>query len=128
MTTEGDSFTVAFHDAFDAVAWALATQSALLSADWPAELMSHPKAHTEYAVDSSSDAKGQLLFRGLRVRMAVSTGVTQHRQDPHLLHNQHPQRWLQMYVLFLAGLNGHGAFILELSSSLMALIFPFHSH
>jgi len=26
VTTEGDSFTIAFHDAFDAVSWALAMQ------------------------------------------------------------------------------------------------------
>lgn len=32
VTTEGDSFTVAFHDAFDAVCWSLAMQQAMLEA------------------------------------------------------------------------------------------------
>lgn len=32
VTTEGDSFTVAFHDAFDAVCWALAMQQAMMEA------------------------------------------------------------------------------------------------
>jgi len=32
VTTEGDSFTIAFHDAFDAVCWSLAMQQAMLEA------------------------------------------------------------------------------------------------
>ncbi|KAG2450079.1 hypothetical protein HYH02_000183, partial [Chlamydomonas schloesseri] len=44
--TEGDSFLLAFHKPDSALGFALAAQSALLSADWPAELLSSPYAAT----------------------------------------------------------------------------------
>ncbi|KIY97406.1 adenylate cyclase [Monoraphidium neglectum] len=75
VTTEGDSFTVAFHDAFDAVSWALAMQQAMLEADWPEALLSHEKAAVVLSDLSDSSRPGTLLFRGLRVRVAVSTGI-----------------------------------------------------
>jgi hypothetical protein len=125
VTTEGDSFTVAFHDAFDAVSWALAMQQvqrgcwggalfvaplaapslrlclpgppascsgaswvgtrlstrprgaplqAMLDADWPEALLSHEKACVVLSTVDDSSRPGQLLFRGLRVRVAISTG------------------------------------------------------
>jgi class 3 adenylate cyclase len=42
--TEGDSFIVSFHDAPSAVRFALASQSELLDAVWPEELLLHPDA------------------------------------------------------------------------------------
>ncbi|WIA37804.1 hypothetical protein OEZ86_014669 [Tetradesmus obliquus] len=75
VTTEGDSFTIAFHDAFDAVCWSLAMQQAMLEADWPQALLSHEKAGVVYSSAADSSRPGQLLFRGLRVRVAVSTGI-----------------------------------------------------
>jgi len=60
---------VAFHSPMDAVSWALHVQLALLQVAWPHELLQHPLAKQE----SGSDNK--LLFRGLRVRMAINTGV-----------------------------------------------------
>jgi class 3 adenylate cyclase len=74
VTTEGDSFTIAFHDAFDAVCWSLAMQQAMLEADWPEALLTHEKAGTVYSSTADSSRPGQLLFRGLRVRVAISTG------------------------------------------------------
>lgn len=53
----------------DAVSWALHVQLALLQLAWPAELLQHPLAKQEVGSD------GNLLFRGLRVRMAINTGV-----------------------------------------------------
>ncbi|KAL3145789.1 hypothetical protein ABBQ38_015166 [Trebouxia sp. C0009 RCD-2024] len=44
VTTEGDAFLMAFHDASDAVAWCIATQQALLVAKWPVQLQYHPKS------------------------------------------------------------------------------------
>jgi len=38
VTTEGDSFQVAFHDPVDAVAWCCHVQQALMQLHWPAEL------------------------------------------------------------------------------------------
>ena len=74
--TEGDSFTGAFHDPADAVAFAVNLQLAMLHANWPAKLSEHPS--------SSEIASPQLpghpvdtphVFRGLRVRAAVHCGI-----------------------------------------------------
>lgn len=69
VTTEGDAFIVAFHDPIDAVGWALHLQLALLEAPWPPELLQHEKARVETCPE------GKLLFRGLRVRVAINTGT-----------------------------------------------------
>ena len=69
VTTEGDAFIVAFHDPLDAIGWALHVQLAMLEAPWPPELLQHPQAKVETCPE------GKLLFRGLRVRMAINTGV-----------------------------------------------------
>ena len=69
VLTEGDTFTVAFHDPIDAIGWALHIQLALLEAPWPPELLQQPQAKLETCKD------GKLLFRGLRVKMAINTGV-----------------------------------------------------
>ncbi|DBA80596.1 TPA: hypothetical protein ACH3X1_007856 [Trebouxia sp. C0004] len=44
VTTEGDAFLMAFHEASDAIAWSMATQQALLVAKWPVELQYHNKS------------------------------------------------------------------------------------
>ncbi|KAK9788833.1 hypothetical protein WJX73_006132 [Symbiochloris irregularis] len=41
VSTEGDAFTIVFHDAIDAVAWAISMQQALLTAKWPKRLEQH---------------------------------------------------------------------------------------
>lgn len=69
VTTEGDAFIVAFHDPLDAVGWALHVQLALLEAPWLPELLQHAQARLETCPE------GRLLFRGLRVRMAINTGI-----------------------------------------------------
>ena len=82
VATEGDAFTMAFHDPIDAIAWALNVQHRLLLLPWPAELLDHP----ECTKQSSGDGTGPAIFCGLRVRMAIHTGrpdsiqvwVTQH--------------------------------------------------
>ena len=53
----------------DAVSWALHVQLALLQLAWPAELLQRPLAKQEVGSD------GNLMFKGLRVRMAINTGV-----------------------------------------------------
>ncbi|KIZ06080.1 hypothetical protein MNEG_1873 [Monoraphidium neglectum] len=42
VRTDGDSMCAAFHDAVDAVTWAVAAQAALLAHPWPARLLEHP--------------------------------------------------------------------------------------
>ena len=65
--TEGDAWVCAFHSATDAVAFALLAQRHLLAAEWPAELLEHPKTGTVMQ-------DGTVLFRGLRVRCGVHVG------------------------------------------------------
>ena len=87
VLTEGDAFMVAFHDPIDAIGWALHVQLALLEAPWPSELLQQPPAKLETCKD------GKLLFRGLRVRMAINTGVPagiivrHHPQEPIMQHS-----------------------------------------
>ena len=49
ISTEGDSFQVAFHTPADAVGWCLNVQSLLLTAAWPAALEQHAKTATRCA-------------------------------------------------------------------------------
>ena len=65
--TEGDAWVCAFHSATDAVAFSLLAQRHLLAAEWPAELLEHPKTGTVMQ-------DGTVLFRGLRVRCGVHVG------------------------------------------------------
>ena len=38
ISTEGDAFTIAFHDAADAVAWSIATQQVGANAHWQSNI------------------------------------------------------------------------------------------
>ncbi|KAK9863985.1 hypothetical protein WJX84_001650 [Apatococcus fuscideae] len=76
VTTEGDSFTMAFHDPIDAVAWCMHVQQRLLKEEWPTRLGEHAAACIVTAGDLEDDPSNrQAIFNGLRVRMAVNTGV-----------------------------------------------------
>lgn len=68
VTTEGDAFQIAFHHPIEAIQWCFDTQKRLLLADWPDALLSHPAAMMEVT------ASGILVYRGIRVRMAVDVG------------------------------------------------------
>ena len=72
VSTEGDAFTMAFHDPIDAISWALDVQHKLLLLPWPQELLSHADAKEQYT--PAFLPKQILLFKGLRVRMAMHTG------------------------------------------------------
>lgn len=56
VSTEGDAFTLAFHEPLDAVAWALNMQHALLSAKWPDRLEQH--RHSCIRLRNLEDMKG----------------------------------------------------------------------
>ena len=72
IMTEGDAFHLAFHDAIDAVNFALKVQEALYEAPWSTEILEHPEA--------SLDPSG--AWRGLRVRMGIAYGeVASQRND-----------------------------------------------
>jgi len=66
ITTEGDAFMLAFYEPEDALSWALEIQRKLLfEVEWPPTLQD----------EEVRDARGTLLFRGLRVRVGMATGA-----------------------------------------------------
>lgn len=75
VSTEGDAFTMAFHDPIDAISWALEVQHKLLLLDWPDALLSHDDAKEESGPGAATNTQAAVFFRGLRVRMAVHTGT-----------------------------------------------------
>ncbi|KAK9862757.1 hypothetical protein WJX84_009102, partial [Apatococcus fuscideae] len=84
VLTEGDSFTLAFHDCLDAVGFTHHFQEALLGLDWPPELLTQPAA----AVVTMERPVQRILFRGLRVRAGIHTGtpdqIVHHPAGGHL--------------------------------------------
>lgn len=75
-TGEG-SFCMVFQEASDAIEWCMASQKALLDAEWPAALLKHPGAAEEWG-----DVDDKVLFRGLRVRMGIHIGEPRVGKDP----------------------------------------------
>eukprot|EP00963_Diacronema_lutheri_P008688 scaffold770_cov362-Pavlova_lutheri.AAC.12 len=67
VAIEGDGFVFAFHTPIDAFCFCLCSQEALLDLRWPGALTSLPEAQAVYQDE-------ELLFNGLRVRMAIATG------------------------------------------------------
>lgn len=67
--TEGDSFTCVFHTAQDAINWSLDVQRELLDAAWAPEILDQ-----SVVPGLVTDKNGYILFRGLRVRIALNTG------------------------------------------------------
>ena len=64
-----------------------ATQQALLTAPWPTELIGHHRScirTSTKTVDSAERAvhlaASEVLFRGLRVRMGIGTGIIEKMQ------------------------------------------------
>lgn len=76
VKTEGDSFMVAFASGLAAVRWCLDVQLALADAPWPEALLAEDLASVEHTQE------GQVLRRGLRVRMGVHAGDPVTKQDP----------------------------------------------
>jgi predicted ATPase/class 3 adenylate cyclase len=74
--TEGDAFKVAFESPVDAVKWCLAVQRGLLAQPWPEALLELPNATVE------TDVNGQVVHRGLRVRMGAHLGTAEVVQHP----------------------------------------------
>lgn len=69
ISTEGDSFNLAFQHPVDALAFALQAQLKLYKADWPEGILNHPDGKDEQA----------LKFRGFRVRFGIHHGPTKSR-------------------------------------------------
>jgi len=69
ISTEGDSFNLAFQHPMDALAFALQAQLKLYNADWPEGILKHPEGKDEPG----------LKFRGFRVRFGIHHGPTTSR-------------------------------------------------
>lgn len=65
-------------DAIDAVGFALHLQEALLTVQWPAEILASPHACEVLG------ANGKRLFHGLRVRLAMHTAIPAGMQASNL--------------------------------------------
>ena len=76
VKTEGDSFMVSFQTVTAALVWAFNCQIMLLQQEWPRELLECHDGEVAY------DSEGNLVQRGLRVRMGVHWGSPQCERDP----------------------------------------------
>lgn len=76
VKTEGDAFMVAFPTATSALLWCFAVQNALLTAAWPKEILE--SVNGQEVLDSD----GNIIFRGLSVRMGMHWGSPVCEPDP----------------------------------------------
>lgn len=68
VKTEGDAFMVSFPSPSSALLWCFNVQQQLLTADWPIEIL-----ETDQCFEVT-DNKGNLIYRGLSVRMGIHWG------------------------------------------------------
>lgn len=76
VKTEGDSFMVSFQNVLSALLWCFNCQILLLQQEWPRELLD---AHDGKVIH---DSEGNIVQRGLRVRMGIHWGAPQCERDP----------------------------------------------
>jgi len=76
VKTEGDAFMVAFPTVTSALLWAFTIQCQLLEVAWPQEILSSVNGQ------DVCDAEGNILFRGLSVRMGIHWGQPVCETDP----------------------------------------------
>jgi adenylate cyclase len=76
VKTEGDAFMVAFATPSAALLWCFNCQMQLLEAEWPTEILEQPQCKEYY------DQDGNLIFRGLSVRMGTHWGEPVCEKDP----------------------------------------------
>jgi adenylate cyclase len=76
VKTEGDAFMVAFRTVTSALLWCFTVQSQLLEVQWPQEILS--SINGQEVVDPD----GNVIFRGLSVRMGIHWGTPVCEVDP----------------------------------------------
>jgi adenylate cyclase len=69
VKTEGDAFMVSFPTVTSAMIWCFNVQQQLLQEDWPAEILQSEEGH------EFRDADGNVIYKGLSVRMGIHWGV-----------------------------------------------------
>ncbi|KAH6660333.1 adenylate cyclase, ACY [Truncatella angustata] len=76
VKTEGDAFMVSFPTATSALLWCFAIQTELLKVPWPAEILN------SVTCQDVMDNEGNLIFKGLSVRMGIHYGEPVAEIDP----------------------------------------------
>ena len=76
VKTEGDAFMVAFPTATSALLWAFSVQNLLLTTPWPNEIID--SSHGQEVLDND----GNVIYRGLSVRMGIHWGSPVCEIDP----------------------------------------------
>lgn len=76
VKTEGDAFMVSFPSVTSALLWCFNVQLALLREDWPQEILESEDGKEVF------DASGNLMYRGLSVRMGIHWGWPVCEADP----------------------------------------------
>jgi adenylate cyclase len=76
VKTEGDAFMVAFRTVTSALLWCFTVQSQLLEVQWPQEILN--TVNGQEVVDPD----GNVIFRGLSVRMGIHWGTPVCEVDP----------------------------------------------
>ncbi|KAF2878145.1 hypothetical protein BDV95DRAFT_600823 [Massariosphaeria phaeospora] len=76
VKTEGDAFMVAFPTVTSALLWCFTIQSQLLEVQWPQEILN--SVNGQEVVDPD----GNVIFRGLSVRMGIHWGTPVCETDP----------------------------------------------
>ncbi|BFZ64929.1 cysteinyl-tRNA synthetase [Saitoella coloradoensis] len=77
VKTEGDAFMVTFAAVTSAMLWCFKVQTELMAADWPQEILD-----SEHGREVFDPETGQLLYRGLWVRMGIHYGAPVCEVDP----------------------------------------------
>jgi len=76
VKTEGDAFMVSFPTVTSAVLWCLTVQQELLREDWPQEILDSEEGK------EIVDSRGEVIYRGLAVRMGMHWGAPVCEADP----------------------------------------------
>lgn len=76
VKTEGDAFMVSFPTVTSALLWCLTVQLELLREDWPQEILDSEEGK------EIVNSRGELLYRGLSVRMGMHWGAPVCEADP----------------------------------------------
>lgn len=76
VKTEGDAFMVSFPSVTSAILWTFTCQQQLLTEDWPREILDCEDGKEVH------DSSGELIARGLSVRMGIHWGNPVWERDP----------------------------------------------
>ncbi|GMI11095.1 hypothetical protein TrLO_g10091 [Triparma laevis f. longispina] len=76
VSAEGDCFTVAFHNAEDAINWGFQVQSQLLQTTWPAELLQHLRCSVILAKDHTTNINTNAAPSGLALGSLASAPIS----------------------------------------------------